>query len=210
MNDFQDRTKLWAASSFADWVFRQLKGYRRSGSPSSEREAHEEQLMLFGRRDHEEIDQIAQRLRNEMIGSPSDYRVGFTDPDGAVFEAPSLRIMGKPLRGRPDLVLEHKTREHVIIVERKTSRSQRYFTTEETAIGNWVNIECQLWCYSHFAPWAQRERVTLIGEIWRHHDGVLVRALDPLVWQKEDEEHEAKCRKFFRHYARDVETGWIR
>ncbi len=92
--------------------------------------------MTLGRLDHDAIEQIAGALTNEMIGSPSDYGVAFSDPEDTVFEAPTLTIGGAKIRGRPDLVLTHRTKDHVIIVERKTSRTPRYFTTEETAVGN--------------------------------------------------------------------------
>ena len=188
------------ASAFADWVFRDTKPFWQRYVPDDER-VPEEVILRLGSMDHAEIERIKAGIPNEFIGSAADYEVAFADDGSDVsFEASGLLIRGVPVRGRPDLVLKHRSRDHVIIVERKTTRLRRPVDIKETAKGTWRNIEAQLWCYSHLDPWRDVERVTLVGEMWIRQGGVLTTAIEPLVWHKDDRDHSDVCRSLFKRY----------
>lgn len=188
------------ASAFANWVFEDAKpNWRRYASDDDI--VPEDVILRLGAVDHAEIERIKASIPNEFIGTAADYAVDFVD-DGAdvSFEASNLLIRGVPVRGRPDLVLRHRSKDHVIIVERKTTRLRRPLDIAETSRGTWRNIEAQLWCYSHLDPWRDAERVTLVGDIWIRQRGALTRAIEPLVWLKDDPEHSSSCRALFKRY----------
>lgn len=192
--------RVATASEFARWVFEVSK-------PAKQRHIADddwvpaERIMRLGEVDHAEIDRIKSSIPNELIGVAADYVVDFVDGGSDVsFLASDLLIRGVPVRGRPDLVLRHRSKDHVIIVERKTTRLRRPVDIAETSRGTWRNIEAQLWCYSHLDPWREAERVTLIGEIWILQGGALSRAIEPLVWWKDDQEHSDACRALFKRY----------
>ena len=136
-----------------------------------------------------------------MIGVAADYVVDFVD-DGSQtwFEASNLLICGMPLLGRLGVVLKRRSRDHVIIVERKTTRLKRPIDIRETSRGTWRNIEARLWRCSHVDPWREAGRVTRVGEIRIHQGGVITTAIEPLVWQKEDQDHSNSCRAPFGRY----------
>ena len=187
------------ASNFARWVFEESKpAWRRQ---EAEDWIPAEQILRLGEVDHGEIERIKASIPNELIGAASDYEVDFVDDGSDVsFQASNLLIRGVAVRGRPDLVLKHRRRDHVVIIERKTTRLRRPVDIAETTRGTWRNIEAQLWCYSHMDPWRDAERVTLVGEIWIRQHGMLTRAIEPLVWLKDDPEHSSVCRALFKRY----------
>jgi hypothetical protein len=190
---------IYQISTFAEWVFNKCKGPRLTTS-DIDFDIFKERIKTFGKTDHAEIERIMSSIENHIIGAPREYIVDFVDDDKSVFEASNLKIRGQAMRGRPDLVLRHRTKDYLIIVERKTTRQRRPINLEETARGNWLNIQAQLWCYSHLDRWRDAAGVTLVGEIWVHHERLLTRAIDPLVWFKTDPRHQDDCRALFRRY----------
>jgi hypothetical protein len=197
-------------SAFAEWVFCYTKG---NLMPTQQGETpilvdHERgERCRLGMVDHREIERIWRRISLQIVGSSSDYEVRFADNDETrdiVFEIPSLQIGGRPLRGRPDLVLRNKRNGHIIIVERKTTRQHRVIE-QLWEKRNWKNIEAQLWCYSYIKDWADHQSVTLFGELWRNHESTLTPVPTPLVWSKDDADHDDECRAFFGGYC-----TWVR
>lgn len=179
-------------------MFDQTQGRWIARRPDSDAESNFERRR--GTLAHAEIEEIKRHLTNEMIGKVSDYdveHVGHGEDAANILPATRLRVSGEPLRCSPDLVLKHRRREHVIIVERKTTRKQTYLTGSE----QWDNIEAQLWCYSLVDQWAQVERITLVGEIWRRQNGWLTRAANPMVWYKGEDAHHCKCLAYFKRYG---------
>ena len=78
---------------------------------------------------------------------------------------------------------------------------------EQSEKDNWDNIEAQLWCYSRFEKWRDKnKRVTLIGEVWRNHGGMPVRIIKPFAWEKDEPKHETKCQNLFNLYCKRVEN----
>jgi hypothetical protein len=182
-------------SKFGQWVFEQTKGHWRSHASGALDPKEREAVLRQGALDHNEIDQLKIKHRNELIGTPSDYMPLSFDGDGKPsLIASRLTYDGEPFRCRPDLVLEHSSKQHIIIVERKTTRQQRYINTKE----GWENIEAQLWCYAHINAWANVENITLIGEIWY---GFGCTTIDPFVWRKGELEHHRRCKRHFYRYG---------
>jgi hypothetical protein len=161
------------------------------------------ELCRLGVLDHRKIESIRRHIAMHMAGDGSDYCEIFADNDESKdrnFEMPDLRIGGRSLHGRPDLVLRNGRNGHIIIVERKTTRQHRLIDQFQEK-RNWKNVEAQLWCYSYIKEWADEKNVTLIGELWRNHDSVLTRVAEPLIWRKDCTEHEDRCRALFGHYC---------
>jgi hypothetical protein len=193
-------------SSFADWVF----CYTRDGRmPTWQRETPDlvdharNEICRLGVLDHSEIERIRRHIATHMAGNGLDYGVWFADNNETKdkrFEMPSLQIGGRPLHGRPDLVLRNSRNGHIIIVERKTTRQQRVIDQFQER-RNWRNIEAQLWCYSHIKEWADDQNVTLIGEFWRNHLSALIPVLEPFIWRKDCTDHDNRCRALFGHYC---------
>ena len=187
-------------SAFGQWVFEQTKG-RRKGYSSVAIDPHErEAAMRRGVRDHNVIDQL-KRIANELVGTPSDYIPISHGEDGKPsLIASYLTFDGEPFRCRPDLVLRHISKEHIIIIGRKTTRQRRHINRDES----WQNIEAQLWCYSYIDEWADVDNITLIGEIWFDFDRP---AIEPFVWRKGEREHHQRCKRHFWRYGGTYRFG---
>lgn len=201
-------SKKSTASGFADWVFRQhhpsYSDFDQFGRASrSERLAR-------GSKAHLEIDLFLRHLWTiKYLGSGrhSGWTVYFADnkptPDRQ-FIASRLRIGHEPMRCLPDLVLVEDRTAEVLIIERKTTRVQE----PDIPFNGWPNVEAQLWCYSWIDDFVDSPCVHLIGQLWTRiaGGGVALCHRHP-VWQRGDESHEARCRRWFQRYGGRVAEG---
>ena len=67
------------------------------------------------------------------------------------FPIPTLAINREPTRGRPDVVIRHRTSNVLTIIERKSTHA-------EIPLDGWPDLRAQLRCYAQFAQYkAKRE-----------------------------------------------------
>jgi len=93
----------------------------------------------------------------------------------------SLKIDGKPLYGRPDIVLKNtKTNDRIIIEVKSTSVPEWKLISDKY---RWLNIQCQLWAYSFIDKFKDSSNLYLIGDIWGKYRGKLAHHEEPLYWR---------------------------
>ena len=76
------------------------------------------------------------------------------------FKISNLRLNGKELYGRPDVVYRNNKTNDRIIVEIKNPNN---FTIIPE--GGWYNLQCQLWCYSMIDDFKESPNIFLYGDI---------------------------------------------
>lgn len=96
------------------------------------------------------------RLRN--------WEIEYEDPldkRDQTFTISALRVSGKALVGRPDLVYRHRVTKSVLVVEHKS-----YWKLDEIPPFGWPNLKAQLWCYGKIDRWKDAPHVFLLGRIF--------------------------------------------
>jgi len=93
-----------------------------------------------------------------------------SDNKGKPYEISRLKLNGKSLYGRPDLVLRNKTTKDIMIVEIKHSR----LPDENIPLDGWLNLQAQLWCYAFIDEWKDAPNIYLIGNIIQNKFGTIV------------------------------------
>ena len=186
------------ASSFAQWVFRESRYTYDSNSLSEQK--HKQQ----GRAAHLAIDNFFRMdwARNNLESdSSSDWIIEHTEADGRAgryFEARSLLINNKPLNCSPDLILRHKEKSQVVIIERKTT----FVPSPRIPPNGWPNVQAQLWCYSWMDLLLDVEEVILVGQLWHHIGGEAFSMCDTHpMWKRDDKEFNEKCLSWFKLYG---------
>ena len=186
------------ASSFAQWVFKQSR-YTRESNPLSEHKYKQK-----GRAAHLAIDHFFRMewaKNNLNSDSISDWIIEHTEADGRAgkyFKASSLVINSKPLKCSPDLILRHKKKNKVVIIERKTT----FVPTSLIPANSWPNVQAQLWCYSWIDSLLDVEEVILVGQLWHHirKEAFSMSDSHPM-WKRDDKEFNEKCLSWFKLYG---------
>ncbi len=185
------------ASSFAQWVFKQSK--YTSTNPLSEHKNKQK-----GRAAHLAIDNFFRMewARNNLESdSITDWIIEHTEIDGRVgkyYKASSLLINSKPLLCSPDVILRHKKKNQVVIIERKTT----FVPSPFIPASGWPNVQAQLWCYSWIDYLLDVDEVILVGQFW-HHIGREAFAMcdHHPMWKKDDKKFNEKCLSWFKLYG---------
>jgi hypothetical protein len=159
-----------SATAFADWVFWQI-------NPHYEPEEHATssvQMMWSGAYDHAQIEKLRLWLCRERRAAPLFEKAGRWEPiyvdshngaGGCAFAASCLTVYGKPVGGRPDVVLRDGDSGGVIVLERKVLQRG----VESVPRDGYANHWCQLWCYGWMDAWADAPYVLLALQYW-HRD----------------------------------------
>jgi len=185
------------ASSFAQWVFEESNS-RTSASHSDNKYRQK------GRAAHLAIDNFFRmewarsHLNSESL---SDWVIEHTEKDGRAgkyFMASSLTINGKPLNCSPDLILRHKEKSQVLIIERKTT----FVPYSRIPFNGWPNLQAQLWCYSWMNSLLNVSEVILVGQIWRHIGGDAFTMCDNhFIYKRSDKKFNQRCQHWFELYG---------
>ena len=174
-------------SSFADWVFNL---YHPNGRFFSESIAEGKYVEFAIERSH--------RLKAHPPVDTKKYTLEFADPldrSSRPYEISSLTLDGKPLFGIPDVVFREKRAGHIVIMERKVTRS----TPNE-----WPNLKVQLWCYGKIDNWRAAPDVLLLGSIY-HPDKYDMKHSVPVgPWARSDKAFDAQCRELFELFGGQV------
>jgi len=188
-----------SVSSFTSWVF----------NLSHSRNSNKKYAFAFGRAAEEELlkerKKNRDRIRRFRDGSVKMGRTVFFEDDLSNTQKPfkicSLRINGKPLMGRPDLVMRDDKINEFEIYEIKATRTKRHIPSS-----GWPNLITQLWCYSWINKFLQASDVKLIGAIYKEKKGELY--TNNLVhhqrtprWNKSDTDIHDQCLELFEIYG---------
>lgn len=187
------------ASAFAQWVFEQSNDQTRVPNLSTQREK-----MQKGSYAHLVIDNYFKYRQANSINyqskSISDWIIEHTEEDGRAgkfYKASNLLVNDKPLNCSPDVVLRHKSKSQVIIIERKTTFQKN---PQIPALG-WPNVQAQLWCYSWIDSMLDIDEVLLVNQVWIAKSiGYFVCSRQP-TWKKGDSEISNKCLSWFKLYG---------
>ena len=192
-----DRT---SASTFAEWVF-----HRTFPNPGKRPQVRDKDLDR-GRFGHEAIltsvcksHDFKDKFKRKT--SAADWRPTFVDSkaNDHAFLASALRVDGLPMRCRPDLVFEHRTRSAVAVVEYKmTSSSALSFDPEGLP-----NDRAQLWCYSHIDDFRDVNELFLVLQYW---DATTFENKATLAWLRADQALDKEARKYFLKYGGEYEA----
>jgi len=193
------------ASAFAQWVFEQSVHYKAQESFIQSKN------MQQGIDAHQSIDNFFRKqwVNKLNIGSDSasDWIVEHTEQDGKAgkfYKASSLIVNNKPLHCSPDVVLRHKTKSQIVIIERKTTRTN-YRTIPAKG---WSNVQAQLWCYSWIDSILDVDEVILVNQVWwrfgRVVTGLKLCNYHPM-WKRGDREVSDKCLSWFRLYGGELD-----
>jgi hypothetical protein len=192
------------ASKFADWVFE--NSVRRSDwEPLDERERKKN--MKLGSDLHRDIDLFLQSTwAKNLLGADANEhwsKYFVDDGNSRNFTAPYLRVYGKPVGCRPDLVLQNVQANKFIVIERKTT----FVPEPRVPSSGWPNVKAQLWCYSWIEEFLDANEVLLVGQLWRRlgHEA-LVMFHQHSYWRRGDVEHHDECLKWFNRYGGTFET----
>ena len=193
------------ASAFSKWVFEQSVDYKVQDFFIQSKN------MKLGIDAHQSIDDFFRREWSNKLDvgsdSPSDWIVEHTEQDGRAgkfYKASSLKVNNKPLHCSPDVLLRHKSKSQVVIIERKTTRNN-YHTIPAKG---WPNVQAQLWCYSWIDSILDVDEVFLVNQVWwrwgRVVQGLRLRNYHPM-WKRGDKAISDKCLKWFKLYGGELD-----
>lgn len=118
--------------------------------------------MTFGKTTENNIENYWNDRENRL-SSKGEWRLIHRDSNSArSFPIESLRINGRPLLGKPDLVYVNELMDTVMIIERKCTFSNRGIPSD-----GWPNLRAQLWAYSKIDYFKKYSKMILVGEIWK-------------------------------------------
>jgi hypothetical protein len=185
------------ASAFAQWVYKESH-YTNHGQLSNH------QNKLQGRSAHLAIDNFfrmswAERyLESDTL---SDWIIEHTESDareGKYFDASSLLINGNPMHCSPDLILRHKSKNQVLIIERKTT----FVPVPKIPVNGWPNVQAQLWAYAWMDCVLDADEVILVGQLWHHQrNKTLIMCHSHPIWKRNDKEFHKKCVSWFNLFG---------
>lgn len=184
------REPMATVSSFSGWVF-----------DLSHPEGHRDPTALAMGKAGESLIEKRRKLKLARGQAPSsaNFRLLFADPldDSAPsFQISCLTLNGKPLRGRPDVVLEDKITGEVSIFERKVTNWRR-----DVPATGWPNLKVQLWCYGWIDQWRDAPEVSLIGQIWKSHNETLDLSRKIPRWERSDPQFHKECEELFNLFG---------
>jgi len=186
------------ASAFSQWVYKESHHYSNTNTLSSF------ENKLQGRRAHLAIDNFFRMswAENHLDSDDlSDWTIEHTEGDarsGKYYQASCLQINGKPMHCSPDLILRHKTKDQVLIIERKTTYVPIYKMPED----GWPNVQAQLWSYSWMDCVADADEVILICQLWQNQrNGTLIMFDEHSLWKRDDNEFHNRCLSWFNTYG---------
>jgi hypothetical protein len=185
------------ASGFSDWVFG-LTHPNRTRSPQS---------LNMGIRGQERIRE--ERRKNRTIiknyTKISGYELIFEDKLNDVnesFTASKLQIEGKPIKCKPDIVLERKSTNEILIIEIKCTETKNKIPTSA-----WPNVQAQLWCYSWIDDWVN-SNVILMADIRRidkiNFTKQQIHHTRAPRWRRDESEFNELWSLMFKIYGGDV------
>jgi hypothetical protein len=198
-------TDKTSASTFADWVF-----HRTFPDARKRPEAREKDLDR-GRFGHERIltsicksHDFKHKFKRKT--SAVDWRPAYVDSkaNSHIYLASTLRVDGRPMRCRPDLVFEHRSVNAAVIVEYKMTsfgtaarnkkvHARRFFDPE-----GHPHDRALLWCYSHIDDFRDVNELFLVLQIW---DATTFENKATLAWLRADEALEREAREYFLKYG---------
>lgn len=152
-------------SHFEEWVFNKT-------NPTYVRPDYKSELLdrqKLGRFTHSQIQLTRGWVKQVEAakGLSSSWELVYADPhddsDSRIFNASCLTVDGKPMRGKPDVVLRDTETGTIIIIERKVTS----WEDKEIPKYAWPNIRAQLWCYSWMDDWVNASDIVLICQFWR-------------------------------------------
>ena len=152
-------------SHFSEWVFNNSGNHRNRRFALNQfrikRAKHEGQ---FSHRDVEVFREWCDgRFRD--VNVPSTWEILFADDHFSrerTFTSRTLTVGGRPLCGRPDVILRDSQTGRVLIIERKFTD----VPVERIPADGWPNLRAQLWCYAWMDEWLDAPDVLLVGQIW--------------------------------------------
>lgn len=179
-------------SDFSAWVFGLC--FEKRFSPVSQRQSIE-----IGR-SGERLIQDRKLWRNQLpavSAAFNQWTVDYQDPlddSRDYFVSTKLKVNGKKLAGRPDVVLKKKHSREIMIIERKVTRST-------VPVNGWPNLQTQLWCYRWLDRWRRSEFTYLIGDIWVSNNGSLYKSSTIPRWDGQDQQFDERCAQLFELYG---------
>jgi hypothetical protein len=186
------------ASAFAQWVFEQSTYYRPKLYFAREK------TMQQGIEAHQLIDYFFRyewpNKLNVASNSASDWIVEHTEQDGTegkYYKASSLVVNDEPLHCSPDVLLRHKTKSQVIIIERKTTTNKNPIIPAKS----WPNVQAQLWCYSWIDSILDVDEVILVNQVWAGFASSYRLSNYHPMWKRDDKEINDKCLIWFELYG---------
>lgn len=150
----------FTASAFSDWVY---SLYRKQPNLLG---------MAKGRAAEELWDKPPPYNPTFSIINSSSWKLTYCgigkEGDAAkTLSAPSLQILGTPMKCKPDLVYLNNWDSCAVIIEVKC-------TTQPLPRSLWPNIWAQLWSYSKIQQFAALEHLLVVAEIWAIYGKSLV------------------------------------
>ncbi len=198
------------ASTFADWVFHQ------TFPNASKRPEVREKDLDRGRFGHETIlTSICKshdfKVKFKRKTSAVDWRPTYVDSKASshTYLASSLRVDGRPMRCRPDLVFAHRSVNAVVIVEYKMTSFGTAARTKKDHARTFFDPEghpndrAQLWCYSHIDDFRDANELFLVLQIW---DAITFENKATLAWLRADEALEKEARGYFLKYGGEIQA----
>lgn len=170
------------ASAFGSWIIN--LNYPREATSSTG--LMRRQRMLIGSIGERLIEEY--KLWAREAASVRTMELFYADPlDGSkeAFRSSKLLLDGKPITGKPDVVLKDPADGGIVlIVERKLTT----LFPSRIPPGCWPNVPAQLWCYSWMDEWEDASEVILRAEVWHQNikTGRNHRVIDGLTWYRSD------------------------
>ena len=177
-------------SDFTSWIFESTKGQKynqnmRSGA-ANEKKVYDKYIYEepYRTRFLDGPDKSLTHFRDKYNFEDNwiiEYEHISSDKSQPAYRISSLRIDGKPLYGKPDIVLKNiKTNDRIIIEVKNT------FVPDWKLISDkykWLNIQCQLWAYSLIDMFKDSSNLYLLGDIWITKGNKLMHHKEPLHWR---------------------------
>lgn len=151
---------------------------------------------------HDEIHQTSNIIKsasgeNTII---SDWRPIYKDNhtnsnSNNILASSKLSVKGKPLNGKPDIVLENKSIDTILIIETKLTNVPLDKLTRQA----YPNNRAQLWAYGNMDLWSHYKpaNILLAVNFWNLDNET---PYSSNVWTMEDEKLNLECTSWFQEY----------
>ena len=178
-----EKNKENTVSAFTSWIFESTKGRKddqkfRSGV-TAERKVYKKYI-------YEKPDKSLNHFKHKY-NFEDDWIIEYEDISNykslsPAYRISSLKIDGKSLYGKPDIVLKNiKTNDRIIIEVKSTTVPESKLISDKY---RWLNIQCQLWAYSFIDKFKDSSNLYLIGDLWcKKYQGKLAHHENPLYWR---------------------------
>ena len=184
------KNKVNSVTAFTKWIFESTKGQKdnqkyRSGV-TGERKVYEKYIYEEQERTQflDGPDKSLTHFKHKYNFEDSwiiEYEHISSDKSYPAYRISSLTIDGKPLYGKPDIVLKNiKTNDRIIIEVKSTTVPEWKLISDKY---KWLNIQCQLWAYSFIDKFKDSSNLYLIGDIWITKGNKLIHHKEPLYWR---------------------------